>query len=159
MKKRHQAIQLPHFQFWKLPWKGFCAGWFLLFFFLGILTANWVGKSKMLEYGILNPYYVGQLAYAELDTGAYFLFLFQKRMKVFGLTALFVFTRFGIFALTGVTGWYFYLYFRRLSVTVRRILDLGRFYLGVIRNLRCRWGYKSYGRIRVCICCCRQCCA
>lgn len=60
----------------------------------------------MIEYGILNPYYVGQLAYAKLDTGAYFWFLFRKRMKVFGLTALFAFTRFGIFALTGVTGWY-----------------------------------------------------
>lgn len=75
-------------------------------FFLGILTANWVGTEKMVQYGMLNQYYVGQLAYMELDAGAYFLFLLKRRMKVFSMTALFVYTRFGILALLGVTGWY-----------------------------------------------------
>ena len=60
----------------------------------------------MLQYGMLNQYYVGQLAYLELDAGAYFLFLLKRRIKVFGMTALFVYTRFGIFALPGVVGWY-----------------------------------------------------
>ncbi|MDE7354559.1 MAG: stage II sporulation protein M [Acetatifactor sp.] len=77
-----------------------------MFFFAGILAANWVGQEKLLQYGMLNPYYVGQLAYMELDSGAYFLFLLKRRMKVFGMTALFAYTRFGIFVLPGVMGWY-----------------------------------------------------
>uniref|UniRef100_N2A2N0 Stage II sporulation protein M n=1 Tax=Eubacterium plexicaudatum ASF492 TaxID=1235802 RepID=N2A2N0_9FIRM len=75
-------------------------------FFAGILTANWVGTEKMMRYGMLNEYYVGQLAYMELDAAAYFWYLLKRRMKVFGMTALFVYTRFGILALPGVIGWY-----------------------------------------------------
>ena len=90
----------------RLPWKGFLAGCFLLCFFAGILTANWVGQEKLLQYGMLNQYYVGQLAYAELDYSAYFLFLLKKRMKIFGMTALFSYTRFGVLVLPGVIGWY-----------------------------------------------------
>ena len=90
----------------RLPWKGFLAGCFLLCFFAGILTANWVGQEKLLQYGMLNQYYVGQLAYAELDCSAYFLFLLKKRMKIFGMTALFSYTRFGVLVLPGVIGWY-----------------------------------------------------
>lgn len=77
-----------------------------MFFFAGILAANWVGQEKLLQYGMLNQYYVGQLAYMELDSSAYFLFLLKRRMKVFGMTALFAYTRFGIFVLPGVMGWY-----------------------------------------------------
>lgn len=106
MRVRHRPIRLPHFQFPGIPWKGFLAGSFLFFFFLGILTANWVGREKMLQYGMLNQYYVGQLAYTDLDAGAYFLFLCKKRMKVFGMTAVFLYTRFGIPVLIGVIGWY-----------------------------------------------------
>lgn len=90
----------------RLPWRGFLAGCFLLCFFAGILTANWVGQEKLLQYGMLNQYYVGQLAYAELDCSAYFLFLLKKRMKIFGMTALFSYTRFGVLVLPGVIGWY-----------------------------------------------------
>lgn len=100
---------MPHVVPWRmprLPWKGFLAGCFLLCFLAGILTANWVGQEKLLQYGMLNQYYVGQLAYAELDCGAYFLFLCRKRMKVFGMTALFAYTRFGVIVLPGVIGWY-----------------------------------------------------
>ncbi len=106
MRIKRRTIQVPHFHLPKIPWKGFLAGCFLVLFFLGILTANWVGTEKMLQYGMLNQYYVGQLAYLELDAGAYFLFLLKRRIKVFGMTALFVYTRFGIFALSGVVGWY-----------------------------------------------------
>ena len=106
MRIKRRTIQVPHFHLPKIPWKGFLAGCFLVLFFLGILTANWVGTEKMLQYGMLNQYYVGQLAYLELDAGAYFLFLLKRRIKVFGMTALFVYTRFGIFALPGVVGWY-----------------------------------------------------
>lgn len=106
MKVKHRAIVFPHFQLPKLPWKGFLAGCFLLFFFLGILAANWVGQEKLLQYGMLNQYYVGQLAYAQLESGAYFLFLTKRRMRVFGMTMLFVYTRFGIFVLPGVIGWH-----------------------------------------------------
>lgn len=106
MGEKHRTIKIPHFGLPKIPWKGFLAGCFLTAFFLGILTANWVGTEKMLRYGMLSQYYVGQLAYTELDAGAYFLFLFKKRMKAFGLTALFVYTRFGVLVLPCVTGWY-----------------------------------------------------
>lgn len=106
MKVRHRTMKMPQVRLPRLPWKGFLAGCFLLFFFLGILTANWVGQEKLLQYGMLNQYYVGQLAYAELDRGAYFLFLLRRRMKLFGLTAVFVYTRFGILVLSGVIGWY-----------------------------------------------------
>ncbi len=78
----------------------------MLFFFLGILAANWVGQEKLLQYGMLNQYYVGQLAYAQLESGAYFLFLCKRRMRIFGMTMLFVYTRFGIFVLPGVIGWH-----------------------------------------------------
>ncbi len=82
------------------------AGCFLIFFFLGILAANWVGREKLLQYGMLNNYYVGQLAYTELDSGAYFIYLLKRRMRVFGMSALLVYTRFGILMLVGVIGWY-----------------------------------------------------
>ena len=106
MKVKHRAFLFPHFQFPKLPWKGFLAGCFLLFFFLGILAANWVGQEKLLAFGMLNQYYVGQLAYTQLESGAYFLFLCKRRMRIFGMTMLFVYTRFGIFVLPGVIGWH-----------------------------------------------------
>ncbi len=60
----------------------------------------------MIQYGMLNQYYVGQLAYAKLDSGDYFLYLFRLRMKVFAMAALFLYTRFGIFVLPGVIGWH-----------------------------------------------------
>lgn len=99
-------MKIPQLKLPRIPWKGFLAGCFLLFFFAGILAANWVGQEKLLQYGMLNQYYVGQLAYMELDSSAYFLFLLKRRMKVFGMTALFAYTRFGIFVLPGVMGWY-----------------------------------------------------
>ncbi len=89
-----------------LPWRGFLAGCFLLFFLAGILAANWVGQEKLLQYGMLNEYYVGQLAYAQLDAGNYFGYLLKQRMRVFGLSALLAYTRFGVPMLTGVIGWY-----------------------------------------------------
>lgn len=104
MKRR--TIKVPHFQLPKLPWKGFLAGCFLVFFFLGILAANWAGQENLVQYGMLNHYYVGQLAYVQLDAGAYFVYLLKRRMRIFGLTALFVYTRFGVLALAGVIGWY-----------------------------------------------------
>lgn len=82
------------------------AGCFLLFFLIGILAANWVGQEKLLQYGMINDYYVGQLAYAKLNMGEYFVYLLKRRMRVFGLAALFVYTRFGVVMLTGVIGWY-----------------------------------------------------
>ena len=103
---RHRTIKVPHIQLPKLPWRGFLAGCFLIFFFLGILAANWVGREKLLQYGMLNNYYVGQLAYTELDSGAYFIYLLKRRMRVFGMSALLVYTRFGILMLVGVIGWY-----------------------------------------------------
>ena len=106
MKIKRRTIQVPQFHLPRIPGKGFLAGCFLVLFFLGILTANWVGTEKMIQYGMLNPYYVGQLAYLELDAGAYFLFLLKRRIRVFGMTALLVYTRFGILALSGVVGWY-----------------------------------------------------
>ncbi|MCI9125350.1 MAG: stage II sporulation protein M [Eubacterium sp.] len=89
-----------------LPWRGLLAGCFLLFFLIGILAANWVGQEKLLQYGMLNDYYVGQLAYAKLNMGEYFGYLLKRRMQVFGLAALFVYTRFGFVMLAGVIGWY-----------------------------------------------------
>ena len=103
---KHQTLKMPQLSFPKLPWKGFLAGCFFLFFFLGILAANWAGQEKLAQYGLLNSYYVGQLAYAKLDAGAYFLYLCRRRLRVFALTALSVYTRFGVPALSGVIGWY-----------------------------------------------------
>lgn len=103
---RRRTINIPHFKFPGLPWKGFLAGCFLVFFFLGILAANWVGQEKLLQYGMLNSYYVSQLAYTDLDSGAYFTYLLKRRMRIFSMTALFVYTRFGFFVLSGVVSWY-----------------------------------------------------
>lgn len=103
---KHQTLKMPQLSFPKLPWKGFLAGCFFLFFFLGILAANWAGQEKLAQYGLLNSYYVVQLAYAKLDAGAYFLYLCRRRLRVFALTALSVYTRFGVPALSGVIGWY-----------------------------------------------------
>lgn len=102
--KYSKLFRLPKLP--KLPWKGFLAGCFLIFFFFGILTANWVGQEKLLQYGMLNHYYISQFAYAKLEAGAYFLYLLKRRMRIFGITAVFVYTRFGILVLPGVTGWY-----------------------------------------------------
>ena len=55
-----------------LPWRGFLAGCFFVFFLLGILAANWAGKDNLTQYGMMNQYYIGQLAYMELDMGAFF---------------------------------------------------------------------------------------
>ncbi len=104
MKQR--ALKLTHCQFQKLPWKVYLAGCFLLFFMFGILAANWVGRENLIQYGMLNEYYVGQLAYTDIDSGAYFGYLLKKRLRVFGLATLSVYTRFGIFALSGVVCWY-----------------------------------------------------
>lgn len=97
---------MTRFQMPKLPWRGFLAGCFFVFFFIGILAANWVGQEKLAQYGMMNQYYIGQLAYAELDAGAYFIYLCRRRMRVFGMAALLVYTRFGVFMLAGVVGWY-----------------------------------------------------
>ncbi len=106
MRIKNRTMNIPHIRLPKLPWRGFLAGCFLVSFFLGILAANWVGREKMIQYGMLNQYYVGQLAYAKLDSGDYFLYLFRLRMKVFAMAALFLYTRFGIFVLPGVIGWH-----------------------------------------------------
>lgn len=90
----------------KLPWKGALAVCFLLFFLFGILTANWVGQEKLVQYGILNQYYINQMAYMDLDFHAYFWYVFKQRMHVFALLAFAAFTRFGAFAFAGVLGWY-----------------------------------------------------
>ena len=161
----------------RLPWKGFLAGCFLLCFFAGILTANWVGQEKLLQYGMLNQYYVGQLAYAELDYSAYFLFLLKKRMKIFGMTALFSYTRFGVLVLPGVIGWYAfslgYLFvnalvcmkfqgmllvllsiFRRSCFMRLHILGLAGSCSGQRQRLRCQRVSRSCGTIQTCFCCC-----
>ncbi len=104
MKRR--TFKVPHFELPKLPWKGFLAGCFLIFFFLGILAANWAGQENLIQYGMLNRYYVGQLAYVQLDSGAYFIYLLKRRIRVFAMTALLVYTRFGVLMLTGVVSWY-----------------------------------------------------
>lgn len=106
MRGKHRTGKAWHFRLPKLPWKGFLAGCFLLFFFFGILTANWVGREKLVQYGMLNQYYVGQLSFTKLDAGAYFVFLLKRRMRVFGMTALLACTRFGVLVLPGVIGWY-----------------------------------------------------
>ncbi len=100
------TFKLPRFQLPKLPWKGLLAGSFFLFFLLGILAANWTGREKLIQYGMLNDYYVGQLAYTDLDLHAYFKYLLGQRMRVFGIAALSVYTRFGFFVLAGMIGWY-----------------------------------------------------
>lgn len=101
-----RTIKIPHIPLPKLPWKGFLAVCFLVFFLLGILAANWVGQEKLIQYGMLNEYYVGQLAYAELDMDAYFGYLLKRRLRVFGLAVLSVYTRFGVLALFGIICWY-----------------------------------------------------
>lgn len=103
---RHRTIKVPRFQMPKLPWRGFLAGCFLISFLAGILAANWVGQEKLAQYGMLNQYYVGQLAYTELDPGAYFIYLSKRRLRVFGMAALLVYTRFGVLMLAGVIGRY-----------------------------------------------------
>ena len=101
-----RTIKVPRFQLPKLPWKGFLAVCFLIFFLLGILAANWVGQEKLIQYGMLNDYYVGQLAYTDLDMDAYFVYILKRRIRVFGMAALLVYTRFGILALVGIICWY-----------------------------------------------------
>lgn len=82
------------------------AGCFILFFLIGILAANWAGKEKLAQYGMMNHYYVGQLAYIELDSGAYFRYLLKRRFHIFGMSVLFAYTKFGVIMLLGVIGWY-----------------------------------------------------
>lgn len=101
-----RTIKIPHISLPKLPWKGFLAVCFLIFFLSGILAANWVGQEKLIQYGMLNEYYVGQLAYAEWDMDAYFWYILKRRLRVFGLAVLSVHTRFGVFALLGIICWY-----------------------------------------------------
>ncbi len=102
--KPFSIFQTP--QWTKLPWRGFLAGCFFLFFLLGILTANWVGQEKLIQYGMMNEYYVTQLSYIDLEAGAYFKYLLYHRLRTFGFIALFAYTRFGIVMLLGVIGWY-----------------------------------------------------
>ena len=97
-------IRLPKMH--GLPWRGVLAGCFFVFFLLGILAANWAGKDNLTQYGMMNQYYIGQLAYMELDTGAYFWYLLKKRFHVFGMGVLLIFTRFGAVMITGVISWY-----------------------------------------------------
>lgn len=104
MKKR--TFKVPRYRIGKLPWKGVLAACFLLFFLAGILAANWVGREKLVQYGMMNEYYVGQLAYVNLDSGDYFRYLFGQRFRIFGVVALFGFTGFGIPALLLAIGWY-----------------------------------------------------
>lgn len=102
-------IKTPRFQLPKLPvmpWRGFLAGCFFLFFLAGILAANWAGREKLMQYGMINQYYLGQLAYMELDAGAYFWYILKRRLRIFGMCTLFVYTRFGVIMFLGVTGWY-----------------------------------------------------
>ena len=101
MPKIFSVSRLP-----KLPWRGFLAGCFFIFFLLGILTANWVGKEKLMQYGMMNQYYIGQIAYMEWDSGAFFRYLLKRRFYIFGISVLFVYTKFGVFMLLGVIGWY-----------------------------------------------------
>lgn len=97
---------MPHRVTVGLPWKGILAVCFLLFFLLGILTANWVGQEKLIQYGMLNQYYISQMAYMDLDSSAYFWYLLKQRLYVFVLLSFAVYTRFGVFAFAGVLGWY-----------------------------------------------------
>lgn len=101
-----RTIKVPRFQLPRLPWKGFLAVCFLVFFLLGILAANWAGREKLIQYGMLNDYYVGQLAYTDLDSNAYFGYLLKRRLRVFGMSVLLAYTRFGILMLLGVICWY-----------------------------------------------------
>lgn len=108
-KSRKTAKPFSFFQapkWTKLPWRGFLAGCFFLFFLLGILTANWVGQEKLIQYGMLNEYYVSQLSYMDLESGAYFKYLLSHRLRTFGFISLFAYTRFAIVMLLGVIGWY-----------------------------------------------------
>jgi len=103
MKK---AIRLPRGKGAGIPWRVAVAVCFILFFLAGILAANWVGKEQLMRYSMLNEYYVGQLAYTQLDTGDYFLYLLKKRGRVFALTVLLGYTRFGVPALAVAAAWY-----------------------------------------------------
>ena len=99
-------MKMPHLLTAKLPWKGVLAVCFLLFFLLGILTANWVGQEKLIQYGMMNQYYINQMAYMDLDSSAYFWYLLKQRMHIFVLLAFAVYTRFGVLMFVGVLGWY-----------------------------------------------------
>lgn len=101
-----QTMKTPRFWPSKMPWKGVLAVCFLFFFLLGILTANWVGQEKLVQYGMLNQYYISQMAYMDLDSSVYFWYLLKQRMHVFVLLAFGVYTRFGAFVFVGVVGWY-----------------------------------------------------
>lgn len=59
-----------------------------------------------MQYGMLNQYYISQMAYMDLDSSAYFWYLLKQRLYVFVLLAFAVYTRFGVFAFAGVLGWY-----------------------------------------------------
>ncbi len=82
------------------------AGCFFLFFLFGILAANWAGKEKLEKYGVMNQYYIGQLAYVEWDGSAYFGYLLKRRLQLFGMSVLSVYTRFGVVTIIGVIAWY-----------------------------------------------------
>lgn len=104
MKRR--TFKVPRYRAGKLPWKAVLAACFLLCFFTGILAANWAGREKLIQYGMLNEYYVGQLAYADMDAGGYFRYLFGQRVCKFAGVVIFGFTGFGAAALLLVVGWY-----------------------------------------------------
>jgi len=99
-------MKMPRLLAPKLPWKGILAVCFLLFFLFGILAANWVGQEKLVQYGMLNQYYISQMAYMDLEASAYFWYLLKLRLHVFVLLAFAVYTRFGVFIFAGVLGWY-----------------------------------------------------
>lgn len=79
---------------------------FLPCFLAGILVANWIGQTELLQSGRLNEYYVSQLAYTGIDSGEYFGYLLGQRGRTFGLLALLSYTWMGLPAFLIVIGWY-----------------------------------------------------
>lgn len=103
---KHKIVKLSYGHWVKIPWRVAVIACFILVFLAGILTSNWVGRERLIQYGLLNEYYVGQLAYARLDAEDYLAYLIRLRGPGFALTALLSCTKFGVAALLCVTMWY-----------------------------------------------------
>lgn len=89
-----------------MSWQVFLVLCFFLFFLLGILVANGVGRIQLLQYGKINDYYVNQLAYLEIQPQEYFFYLLGNRSKLFAAIVLLGFTWLGMPAFFILLGWH-----------------------------------------------------
>lgn len=79
---------------------------YMISFLLGIIFANWVGKSYIQNVGILSDYFLNRYKYTEINGSTLFLYVLEKRMAGILLIGTLGITFWGIVILFGGVIWF-----------------------------------------------------